>query len=80
MVSIVARMKSSKKFAALNPEISVRDGLALCLAICGRDEIATRQLLREYEMAYPLGYGKHVALKTVLLLDQDHRAWLRNLY
>jgi hypothetical protein len=73
-------VKSSKKFAALNPQVSVRDGLALCLSICNRDEIATRQLLREYEMAYPLGYGKHIALKTVLLLGPDHRSWLRSLY
>jgi hypothetical protein len=73
-------MRSSRKFVAQNPRLLLRDGMALFLSISEEDEIATRQLLREYETSYPAGYGKHVTLKTVLLLSAEQKEWLREMY
>lgn len=73
-------MGTTRKFTAQNPELLFRDGIALYLAIREGDEIATRQLLREYESSYPVGYGKQVAIKTIALLQPKYKEWLRALY
>jgi hypothetical protein len=73
-------MGTTKKFVAQNPELLLQDGIAMYLAINAQDEIATRQLLREYETSYPVGYGKQVAVKTLGLLSLAQKEWLRKLY
>ncbi len=54
--------------------------MALWLAIDSQDEIAVRQLLREFEASYPVGYGKQVTVKTLALLSPADKEWLRELY
>lgn len=73
-------MRNPRRFVAQNPELLLRDGLALYVAIGERDEIGVRQLLREYETSYPVGYGKQVATKTVMLLNDEQKNWLKCLY
>lgn len=73
-------MGNPRKFVVQNPELLLRDGIALYLAIAAEDEIGTRQLLREYETTYPQGYGRHVATKTIMLLDSDQKKWLKQMY
>jgi hypothetical protein len=63
-----------------NGRLALSDGIALYLAIERRDDIAVRQLLREYEVSYPMGYGKQVATKTIMLLNDAARGWLKELY
>lgn len=73
-------MVNTRRFTIQNPELLLRDGIALYLAIKSRDEIAVRQLLREYETSYPAGYGKQVTLKTLPLLNAPSKEWLKELY
>jgi hypothetical protein len=73
-------MSAIRKFTMQNGPLVLTDGIALYLSINARDEIATRQLLREYEISYPSGYGKQVLVKTVALLDDAAKYWLRELY
>lgn len=56
------------------------DGLALWLAIKEEDDIAVRQLLREFESSYPKGYGKQVLVKTLPFLGKAEQGWLKTLY
>lgn len=73
-------MGNPRKFVVQNPVLLLRDGLALFLSIHDEDEIATRQLLREYETAYPTGYGRQVTVKTISLLNADQKTWLKQMY
>ena len=73
-------MLNPRQFAEQNPTIAITDGFALWLAISTRDEIPVRQLLREFESAYPVGYGKHMVIKTLPLLSYQSKEWLRELY
>ena len=73
-------MGNPRRFVAQNPELLLRDGIALFVSIVSQDEIGVRQLLREYETSYPAGYGKHVTTKTVMLLNDKQKNWLRELY
>ena len=73
-------LKPSRKFIANNPEVLLADGLSLYFSILNRDEIATLQLLRQYEISYPAGYGKQVVTKTLAFLGEDAKTWLRGLY
>lgn len=73
-------MATARKFLAQNPNLLLKDGIALFLAISSQNEIATRQLLREYETSYPPGYAKHITIKTIGLLSLKQRNWLKSLY
>lgn len=73
-------MVTAKKFIEYNIELVLRDAMALWLAIQSQDEIAVRQLLREFESSYPGGYGKQVTVKTLALLSAEDKEWLRELY
>lgn len=73
-------MSNCKKFLTLNADTLLRDALALWLAIGDQDNIGVRQLLREFECAYPKGYGKQVTLKVLPLLSKTQHDWLRQLY
>jgi hypothetical protein len=73
-------MSNCKKFIALNVGVALTDGLALWLAIKEMDDIAVRQLLREFESSYPKGYGKQVLMKTFSLLSRPDQCWLKTLY
>lgn len=73
-------MLNSRQFVEQNPTVAVTDGFALWLAITAHDEIPVRQLLREFESAYPAGYGKHMLIKMLPLLSSENKEWLRELY
>lgn len=73
-------MLNSRQFVEQNPGVVVADGFALWLAISAQDEIPVRQLLREFESAYPVGYGKYLLIKTLPLLTYQSKEWLRELY
>ena len=73
-------IRTSRRFALANPELLLIDGLSLYFAILNQDEIAFRQLVREYETSYPKGYGKQVLTKVLALLPDEYREWLRDLY
>lgn len=64
----------------LNAGVILTDGIALWLAIRDKDDIAVRQLLREFESSYPLGYGKQVLVKTLPFLSKVQQGWLKSLY
>lgn len=73
-------MGAVRRFIVEDGELLLTDALALYLAIVSRDDIATRQLLREYETQYTLGYGKQVLMKTCNLLSDNCKDWLRQMY
>lgn len=73
-------MSNCRKFLSLNAEVILMDGLALWLAIKEEDDIAVRQLLREFESSYPKGYGKQVLVKTLPFLGKAEQGWLKTLY
>jgi len=73
-------MSNSRQFIEQNPTVAITDALALWLAIKERDEIPVRQLLREFESAYPVGYGKQMVVKMMPFLAVDDKEWLRELY
>ena len=73
-------IRTSRRFALANPELLLIDGLSLYFAILNHDEIAFRQLVREYETSYPKGYGKQVLTKVLAFLPDEYRGWLRDLY
>ena len=73
-------MSSYKEFAQHNPGVILRDAVALWLAITMQDEIPVRQLLREFESSYPVGYGKQLTVKVLGMLTASEKEWLRALY
>ena len=73
-------MLSSRQFVEQNTKVAVTDAFALWLAVSAQDEIPVRQLLREFESAYPTGYGKQILIKTLPLLSYKDKEWLRELY
>lgn len=73
-------MLANKKIFTQHPELLLRDGIALFLAVNDKNELATRQLLNEWETTCPNGYGKQVVVKTLPLMSLDSRAWLKSLY
>lgn len=73
-------MLNSRGFIEQNVEIAIGDALALWLAVSAQDEIPVRQLLREFESAYPVGYGKQILIKTLPFLSYEDKDWLRQLY
>jgi hypothetical protein len=56
------------------------DTLSLLLAISSCNEIATRQLLRQFDAWYPDNYPKIMLLKIIPLLTPSTKAWLQSLY
>jgi hypothetical protein len=73
-------MSTCRQFLEHNPAIILKDCIALWLAISSQDEIPTRQLLREFESSYPMGYGKQIVVKTMAVLTPVEKEWLRTLY
>lgn len=73
-------MLSCRQFLEHNPSIIIKDAIALWLAIISSDEIAVRQLLREFESSYPVGYGKQITIKILTMLTAEEKEWLRALY
>lgn len=73
-------MSNSRQFIDQNPTVAVTDAFALWLAIREYDEIPVRQLLREFESAYPVGYGKQMMTKMLPFLSCQEKEWLRELY
>lgn len=73
-------MLNSRQFIEQNIDIAIIDAFALWLAVSSHDEIPVRQLLREFESAYPTGYGKQILIKTLPFLTFKNKEWLRELY
>lgn len=73
-------MSTCRQFLEHNPGVILKDGIALWLAIISSDEIAVRQLLREFESSYPAGYGKQITVKALAMLTANEKEWLRALY
>jgi len=73
-------MSNCRRFLELNGGVILVDGFALWLAIKELDDIAVRQLLREFESSYPKGYGKQVLVKTLPFLSRAEHGWLKSLY
>lgn len=73
-------MLSYRQFLEHNPDVIIKDAVALWLAIISSDEIAVRQLLREFESSYPVGYGKQITVKMLTVLTAREKEWLRALY
>ena len=58
----------------------LQDGLALLLAVSATNEMAVRQLLAELAVNPEEGYAKGVVLRTLAMVPQEARDWVRGLY
>lgn len=76
-------MHHPDKFGAVNSspdELLLMDAASLVIAVKSKNELATRQLLADYQLNRNDGYGKSLVIRTLGLLNSSDRDFLRGLY